>query len=143
MKRDVYSGTLKLLGEEHEHTLLAAINYASSLNSLERFEEAKSLLRKMMPVARRVLGESHELTLGMRWNYAMALYLDTGATLDDLREAVNTLEETERTAKRVLGGAHPTTTGIEDALHDARAYLRVRERPVERTFARGWLDGPS
>ena len=79
----------------------------------------------------------------MRKNYAQALCEDTGATLDDLREAVNTLEETERTAKRVLGGAHPTTTGIEGALHDARAYLRVRERPVERTFARGWLDGPS
>ena len=42
-----------------------------------------------------------------RSSYAEALYKDTGATLDDLREAVTTLEKTERTARRVLGGAHP------------------------------------
>ena len=59
--------------------------------------------------------------------YAMSLYKDPGATLDDLREAVTTLDEIERTARRVLGGAHPTTVGIEEALRDARAALRARE----------------
>ena len=54
---------------------------------------------------------------------------NTGATLDDLREAVTTLEEIERTARRVFGGAHPLTTAIEDALQDARAALRVHETP--------------
>ena len=54
MKRDVYSGRLKLMGEEHETTLMAASNYANLLLDLKRFEEARSLLRKMMPVARRV-----------------------------------------------------------------------------------------
>ena len=60
----------------------------------------------------------------MRWNYAEALYKDTGATLDDLREAVTALEEIERTARRVLGGAHPTTEGIDCELRDAQAALR-------------------
>ena len=83
----------------------------------------------MMPVARRVLGESHELTLRMRWGYAKALYKDDGATLDDLREAVATLADTERTARRLLGGAHPLTTGIDDHLRNARAALRARETP--------------
>ena len=36
-----------------EETLRAANNYASTLNVLKRFEEAKALLRKTMPVARR------------------------------------------------------------------------------------------
>ena len=81
----------------------------------------------MIPVARRTLGESKRLTLLLRWNYAKTLCLDTGATLDDLREAVTTLEETERTARRVFGGAHPTTKGIQDALQNARALLRARE----------------
>ena len=80
-----------------------------------------------MPVARRVLGESHEHTLKMRWGYADTLYMDPGATLDDLREAVTTLEDTERIARRVLGGAHPTTTGIEIALGEARAAVRALE----------------
>ena len=48
--------------------------------------------------------------------YAEALYSDTGATLDDLREAVTTLEDAKRIARRVLGGAHPDTAGIEAAL---------------------------
>ena len=80
-----------------------------------------------MPVARRVLGESHELTLRMRWMYAAALCNDPDAPLDDLvrdlGEAVTTFEEIERTARRVLGGAHPTTMGLEEALRMAQDAL--------------------
>ena len=129
MKREVHSGCLKLNGEKHESTLLAANNYALSLIRLERFEEARSLVRELRPVAQRVLGESHELTLKMRSAYARALYLDTDATLDDLREAVTSLVDTERTTRRVLGGAHPLATALEEFLRDARAALRARERP--------------
>ena len=97
---------------------------AGSLIDLQRFEEAKTLLRKTIPVARRVLGESNETTLKMPWHYARALYEDTGATLDNLREAVTTLEETARTARRVLGGTHPLTSAIEGDLRESRAALR-------------------
>ena len=82
-----------------------------------------------MPVARRVLGETHILTLRMRWLYAMVLYEDPDATLDDLREAVTTLEDLERTARRVLGDAHPLTTGIREDFCDALAALHARETP--------------
>ena len=133
MRRDVYSGNLRLHGEEHRETLIAANNYAASLLSLERFEEAKSPLRKTIPVARRVLGDNFDLTLGMRQNYALALYQSDGATLDDIREAVTTLEETERIARRVFGGSHPRTVRTEFALREARAMLRARETPSPRT----------
>ena len=116
-------------GEGGRLTLTEANNYATTLLSLKRFKEARKLLRKTIPVARRVLGESHDLTLKMRWCYARALYENTGATLDDLREAVSTLEDAERIARRVLGGAHPVTVGIGDALGNARAALRARETP--------------
>ena len=105
---------------EDAQTIRAASNYALILEALGRLEEAKSLLRKTIPVARRVVGENNELTLQMKSDYAIALYGDADATLDDLSEAVTTLEETERTARRVLGGAHPTTVGIERALRNAR-----------------------
>ena len=72
-RQEVYSGYLRLKGESHADTCLVADNYAKSLGELQRFEEAKSVLRKMMPVARRVLGESNELTLRMKWNYARTL----------------------------------------------------------------------
>ena len=55
MLRDVYSGRLKLNGKEHEKTLIAASNYASSLLHLRRYDEAKTLVRDAMLVARRVL----------------------------------------------------------------------------------------
>jgi len=102
---------------------------ASLLKRLKHFEEAKSLMLKMMPVAQRILGENHITTLRMRLVYAQSLQQDDRATLDDLREAVTTLEDTERIARRVLGGAHPTATGIEYELRDARAALAARETP--------------
>ena len=127
MRRDTYSGTLNIEGEESRNTQLEALNYANVLLRLKRFEEAKSLLRKTMPVARRVLRDSHELTLRMRLIYARALYQDDSGTLDDLREAVSTLEEAEQTARRVLGGAHPLTGAIEESLQETRAVLRACE----------------
>ena len=129
MNRDVYSGRLKLSGEEHRSTVVAASNYANSLVNLKRFEEAKSVLRKTMPVARRAIGESHELTLKLRRNYALALYEEGSATLDVIREAVTALEDLEQTARRVLGGTHPTTVGTEYELRNARAALAARETP--------------
>ena len=63
----------------------------------------------------------------MRWTCAAALYNNTGATLDDLREAATTLEDAERIARRVLGGAHPITVDMEASLRLARAALRARD----------------
>ena len=126
MRRDIYFGQLKLSGYEHLTTLVAANNYAAELG---RFDEAKSVLRKVMPVARRVMGENDDVPLKMRIIYAKVRYCDAAATLDDLREAVTTLAEMERTARRVLGGAHPSTTVIEASLQNSRATLRARETP--------------
>ena len=86
-------------------------------------------MRKTVPVARRILGRSNAVTLKTRWNYAKALYKDSDATLDDLREAVTTLEETGRTARRVLGGDHPVVSKMEASLRRAQAALRARETP--------------
>jgi len=128
MRRDVYSGYLTLNGEDYEQTLMAAVNYAGSLIDLERFEEAKALMCKAIPVARRVLGESDETTLAMRQVYAVLLYENPDATLDDLCESVTTLEESTRIARRVFGGAHPITVAMEKSLQNARAKLRARDR---------------
>ena len=66
MYRDIRSG----IGEEYRGTLSAAFNLAASLRHLGQFKEAKALLRETLPAAQRVLGESHDLTLKMRWDYA-------------------------------------------------------------------------
>ena len=77
-------------------------------------------------MARRVLGESHELTLRIFLAYGETLYKVDGATLDDHRQAVKMLKETERTARRVLGGTHPMTTLLQLHLKTSRAALNAR-----------------
>ena len=87
-----------------------------SLMDLKHHKEAKALLRKTVPVARRVLGENDETTLRARHYYA-----------DEFREAVTTFEDTARTARRVLGGAHPLVPLMEKtlrAVHEALPSLR-------------------
>ena len=79
-----------------------------------------------MAVARRALGESHQITLKMRWIYAISLYQDPDATLADLREAVKTLEDVVRLWTRVLGKAHPETPNLQSTLAAAREALAAR-----------------
>ena len=102
-------------------------NLAISLFLVKNFEEGKSLLRKNIPVARRILGENAEFTLTMRFNYARGLYNDPGATLSDLRESVRLFEKIEPTAQRALGSAHPEVGKIERVWIHAREKLRAGE----------------
>ena len=120
---------MKLHGPEDEHTLREASNLAATLNDLHRFKEAKLLLRKTVPVARRLIGESDILTLSMRAIYAEALFKGSDVTLDDLRKAVTALDDLARDSGRVLGGAHPFTGRMEDNLRATRAALRACEAP--------------
>ena len=131
VRRDIYFGFVRICGEEDKEALVEAHNFALSLvnDKVRKFGEAKSLLRKLIPVARRVMGKSADMPLRMRWIYARALLQDPTATLDDLREAVTTLEDTASTARRVLGGAHPFISTIDPTLAIARGALRNRETP--------------
>ena len=126
-RQEVYSGFLRLKGVDHHYTITSALCYASSLMDLHRYAEAKALMRKTTPVARRAFGDSHALALKTRRNYARVLFRDPSATLDDLREAVETIEEIERTARRVFGDSHPTTNSIRRDLQRAREVLHARE----------------
>ena len=129
LKQNVYSGMLELKGEESRNTILAANNYANGLLTLERYAEAKSLLRKMIPLARRVLGESDALHFRMRKIFAITLYEPPDATRGDLREAVAELEDLEPTARRMLGGAHPLVVAIERNLDESRETFYARGLP--------------
>ena len=136
MIRDVYSGSVQYYGEEHRESLREALNYANALHNLRRFEEANSLLRKTLPVARRVLTDSDEITLKIKLSLAHSLHDSPSATLDDFREAVTTLEELERIARRVLGGAHPLTDVLGYSLRESQVALRSREAGKKVVFAK-------
>ena len=112
----------------HNSTLATANNCAIMLETLNRYEEASSLMRKTVPVARRVLGEGHTVTLRSRWVFALALYRNDGATLDDLREAVETLESLTPLWTRVFGASHPETPKMQRALKEAEARHALASR---------------
>ena len=99
---------MKLYGEEHERALRAAYNYALSFLRLQRFEEVKALLRRKLPVARRVLGNEHEVTLSIRLDLCRAT-LDGESLAEEKREALRMLEEVAGVMRRVMGPAHPDT----------------------------------
>ena len=115
MRRDVYSGRLKLNGEEHRDTLREAGNYANSLISVKRFEKAKALLRKVVPVAQRVLGTEDEETLSLREDLCVAI-LDGESSAEEKRGARRTLEEVAGVMRRVLGPVHPDVLHAQERL---------------------------
>ena len=92
-----------------------------TLLQLKRFEAAKELLRKNIPVARRVLGNHHELTLSLREDLSRAILLDGDSSAEEKREALQMLEDTVAVMRRVLGPAHP------DTLH-AQRQLKIYRR---------------
>ena len=55
----------RLLGAEHEHTLIPAANLAASLSKCDQKAETKQLLRSTLVLSRRVLGPTHEHTHGV------------------------------------------------------------------------------
>ena len=99
------------------------------LFQLERFEEAKALMRKTMPVARRVLGDSNEDMLLMRRNYSLLLCKD-GSTLDDLREGVTTLDACSAARTRPQWGSRDLCKAREP--HCAPAKQRSRRRGARK-----------
>ena len=94
-----------------------------SLRDLERYEEAKALMRKTIPVARRTLGDEHDLTLNFRDTYAECLYQDPSASRDDVAEAIEISEDVQRRARRVFGPDHPNWTHLPRHLMAAREKL--------------------
>ena len=130
LQRDVYSGRLKLHGEEHESTLRAADNYAMSLIRLKRFKEAKRLLRKVIPVARRVLGNEHDVTLSLCEDLSRVTLLDGECSAEEKREAVRALEDTLGVMRRVLGPQHPETQRVQ---HNLKVYREAFEAAFPTT----------
>ena len=83
LRRDVYSGCLKLNGEVHEETLRAANNYSLYENpgaTLDDLREAVTTLEDAERTMRRVFGGAHPTTV------------DIGECLQESRVALRTRE---------------------------------------------------
>ena len=92
------------LGEDHQHTLLAAHYLAWALLDMGRYAESRDLNQDTLMRRRRVLGEDHPDTLNSAHNLALGLRRqgDAGAARDLDRDTLDRY-------RRVLGHDHPST----------------------------------
>ena len=121
MKREIYTGWIRLSGERDEQTFRAASNLALVLSRrLQHKVEAKELLRKVLPLSRRVQGDDDLQTLKMQLTYGDCLATALDATPEDFLEAEKLLDTVERRYRRIFGENHPFTTQCQDRLRRAR-----------------------
>src|SRR5690349_18375029 len=92
------------LGEDHEHTLIAAHYLAWTLLEMGRHAESRDLNRDTLVRRRRVLGEDHPDTLYTAHNLAIDL-----RELGEVQAARDLNHDTLERHRRVLGEDHPDT----------------------------------
>ena len=68
IQREVLFSTTRLLGAEHEHTLMMATNLEASLLQCGLKTEAGQILRETLVLSRRALGPAREGTLRVLQN---------------------------------------------------------------------------
>jgi transcriptional regulator with XRE-family HTH domain len=92
------------LGEDHEHTLMAAHYLAWALLEMGRYAEARDLNQDTLARRRRVLGGTHPDTLNSAHNLALGLRM-----LGDLRAARNLNQDTWERHRQAQGPDHRST----------------------------------
>jgi hypothetical protein len=63
--QELYEIRIAKDGEDDEHTILAGKNYAVDLQNVNREEEARELLTKLLAMSKQVLGPHHNTTKGI------------------------------------------------------------------------------
>ena len=110
-------------------------NLSASLLDTQRYKEAKSFLLEQLPEAERALGVDDDTSILLRANYAMSLYLDGGASRDDVVKAVALLEALLATTQRIYGPSHPKPAKVQIKVGNAREKLALFPLDGEPTCA--------
>jgi non-specific serine/threonine protein kinase/serine/threonine-protein kinase len=115
--RDVVAAYTRVLGPEHEDTLVANVTFAHSLMRVEQYEEAEKLLRRTLAIRKRLLGPDHLDVIATELSLSGALSM---AGKND--EAPTVLAGLHERAERSLGEGHYLTFAIlyETACMNAR-----------------------
>mmetsp|Transcript_13385 Transcript_13385/g.39912 ORF Transcript_13385/g.39912 Transcript_13385/m.39912 type:complete len:222 (+) Transcript_13385:1-666(+) len=128
IKRDIYARRVATLGASHPETLRNGMNLAILLVKLKLWDDAKSLLHKLLRPAQRSLGADNETTLNIQFTLSSALLNNPNYTRDDLFEAETILQDVLQRRRRVFGLAHPQTRKSELALARMREITQQRAR---------------
>ena len=106
-------------------------------------DEAISILRDMIPAARRGFGPNHDFTIRLDWRLGEALVKNS---YRDRPEGLAVLRDASQRAQRILGPAHPVSRHIEEDLQNARELPRFSpgtrvECKYEGRFCKGTVVG--
>ena len=112
-----------MLGPESPSALSAASSLVNSLIEDNNFAEAKALISETLPIARRVYGDAHDITLGLRYKIPHSIVLNPDATRKDLHGAKEELEDLLRTTRRIFGNSHPRVQLVRDLIGAANHRL--------------------
>ena len=133
---DVYGKRVATQGEAHPEAIREGMNMAAAMIGMPQgatvhervhIREAKKFLLEQLPLAQRVLGAEDRVTLGIRREYARALYVDEKASPDELRESEEILDDLCRTSRRVLGPIHDQThLALEELVRARKRRAEVR-----------------
>ena len=113
LKREIYASRLALDGKSNEGTLIAALNLIVSFTNALRLSEAKRMLREQLPIATRVLGKDHDVTLSLQRNVVIGLLRDEKSTRQETLQAEKLAKDMLVRLRRVYGAQHPLTRNME------------------------------
>ena len=125
LRREVYTKQ-RVLSPEHPRALMSALNLANSLCVTAQFTDAAALVNETLPTARRVCGDAHDITLGLRFLLTRSIVLNPDTTQEDLRGAKEEAESLLRTTRRVFGTSHPRVELVRTLLKSANDRLSLR-----------------
>ena len=114
MREELLALYRKSLGSEHNDTLRAAGNLASSYGDVGRLDEALKLQEETLAICQRVLGPEHLDTLWTKRN--LTLYYATSGRGE---EALKIRQDLLPIYRKVLGPQHHTTQGVTALLADS------------------------
>ena len=85
-----------------------------------------TLINETLPIARRVCGDAHDVTLGLRFLLPRSIILNPDATQNDLRVAEGELEDFLRTTRRIFGDSHPRVGLVKENIEGVNFRLSTQ-----------------
>ena len=104
---------------------------SGSLVKGKHYAEGKALLKTIIPISQRTLGDDHPITLNLCGCWAQAIYMDSRASDEERVDAVAKCEDCVRISRRVMGPTHPKHLCWVDELRRARAVLALARGEID------------
>ena len=133
--REALEGNRRVLGDDHQHTLISIIGIGVLIHAQEKFDEAEALLAPAIEAARRVLHREHWVTGVLIHRHGASL-----TALDRHTEAEVELLEAYEILSAAVGADH---NGTQLVVRDLVELYETWGKPDMAAEWRAKLESPS